>query len=314
MAWVLGSLVLAAVISPWIYQGGKHLAATAAAGDLHPLLEWLGAACGRAKFGRFFDRSMLISAVLLLPVLYRRIKHLRAEPGIVLVDPRARFSWSSGLLQVVIGFVIAGGILWSTGAILASMGAFIPKENQPSLGKFIQKALLPAAGASLVEEWLFRGILLGLWLRSAKTGTACLGSAMLFAFLHFIKLPMGMVIADPGHPLAGFELLGKVLLHFSDPLFFATDFASLLLVGLILAWARVRTGALWFSIGLHAGWILAFKGFNLIYQEAPMHSLRPWGVGESLRAGLIPLATLAVTAAICRLVVAKIPALRSGKS
>lgn len=311
---MLGSLVLAAVISPWVYQGGKNLAATAAAGDLHPLLEWLGAACGRAKFARFFDRSMLISAVLLLPVLFSRIKCLRAEPGIILVDPRARFPWSSGLLQVVIGFVIAGGILWGTGALLVSMGAFIPKENQPSLGRFIQKALLPAAGASLVEEWLFRGILLGLWLRSAKTGAACLGSSVLFAFLHFIKLPMGMVIADPSHPLAGFELLGKVLLHFSDPLFFATDFASLLLVGLILAWARVRTGALWFSIGLHAGWILAFKGFNLIYQEAPMHSLRPWGVGESLRAGLIPLATLAVTAAICRLVVENMPALRSGKT
>ena len=72
--------------------------------------------------------------------------------------------------------------------------------------------------------------------------------------------------------------------------------------GLILAWARVRTGALWFSIGLHAGWIFTFKGFNKLYQDVPNHPLQPWGVGEDLRSGFLPVVTLLATALICHFV------------
>jgi membrane protease YdiL (CAAX protease family) len=74
----------------------------------------------------------------------------------------------------------------------------------------------------------------------------------------------------------------------------------LFVVGWILAWARLRTGALWFSIGLHAGWVFAFKGFNMLYQAVEPHPLRPWGIGESLKSGMLPLLMLALTALVCR--------------
>jgi membrane protease YdiL (CAAX protease family) len=163
----------------------------------------------------------------------------------------------------------------------------------------------------LLEEWLFRGLLLGLWLRSVRPATACLGTSLLFAFLHFMAPPDGTFIKDPAQVLAGFELLGKILLHFTDPLFFVTDFAALLAGGLILAWARVRTGALWFSIGLHAGWIMVFKGFNLLYQVIPGHPLHPWGVGDNLRSGILPLLTLGITAVICHFALRRFSTQRS---
>ena len=37
---------------------------------------------------------------------------------------------------------------------------------------------------------------------------------------------------------------------------------------------------------------MAFKAFNLFYQMVPGHPLRPWGVGDSLRSGILPLLTL----------------------
>lgn len=299
MAWVACSLALAAVISPWLYQAGKHLALTAETSDLPVFLEWLGDACGRAKFGRYFNRAMLFSALLLLPLLFRRIRRVRSAAGFGAMDSWSRLSWSSVAVQIAIGCVVAGGMLWGIGAILETAGAYVPKASAPAFGKLVLKVLLPATAASLLEEWLFRGILLGLWLRVARPAAACLGSALLFAFLHFLEPPAGTVIANPDHAFAGFQLLGKILLHFTDPLFFATDFATLLVVGLILAWARVRTGSLWFSIGLHAGWVIVFKAFNLFYQAVPGHALRPWGVGESLRSGILPLVTLGITAAIC---------------
>jgi membrane protease YdiL (CAAX protease family) len=294
--WVLGSLVLAAFISPWLYQGGKHLAARAAAEDLPAVLEWLGAACGRAKFGRYFDRSMLISALVFMPFLYRRIRMLHCGPEAV--SQCARLCWRERMLRIAIGVVISGVILWLAGALLVACGAFEMKERLPSVGTFFSKVLVPAAGASLLEEWLFRGVLLGLWLRYTRPVAACVGSSLLFAFLHFLQPPAGTVIGDPAHAFAGFRFFGEILLHFSDPRFFVADFISLLAVGLVLAWARVRTGSLWFGIGLHAGWIIAFKGFNLIHRNAES-ALRPWGVGDDLRSGIVPLIALALTAWVC---------------
>lgn len=296
--WVLGALCMTAVISPWVYQAGKQLAATAEISDLPGAVEWLAAACGRSKFSRFFDRSLFLCALLSLPFLLRRIRKLRA--GAVSEEAsRTKVSWRMAAVQILTGCVIAGGLLWALGGILEAVGGYHAKSNPPAFGKLLPKILIPAVVASLLEEWLFRGILLGLWLRFARPAAACIGISLLFAFLHFLKPPDGTVIADPSHPLAGFELLGKILLHFTEPMFFITDFATLLAIGLILAWARVRTGALWFSIGLHAGWIMSFKAFNLLYRKAPDHFLSPWGVGDNLRSGLLPLVTLGLTAVVC---------------
>lgn len=308
--WVLGSLLLAAVISPWLYQGGKGLAAMAETRELSALLEWLGAACGRAKFGRFFDRSLLLSALVLLPLLLRRIRMLRVARGGAARDGKSRVSWRSAMCQIAVGCVISGGMLWLMGMALEAAGAWVSKVDPPAMAKFLRKTVIPAAGAALVEEWLFRGVLLGLWLRFSRPFVACLGSSLLFAFLHFLSPPAGTQILDPGGLFAGFELLGKILLHFTNPLFFLTDFATLLVVGLILAWARIRTGGLWFSIGLHAGWILALKAFSQLYYDVPGHFLRPWGVGESLRSGVLPLLTLGLTAVICHFALRRFSAKR----
>jgi membrane protease YdiL (CAAX protease family) len=308
--WVFGSLLLAAVISPWVYQGGKHLAAVAVAKDVPALWVWLGAACGRAQFSRYFDRSLLASTLVLLPLVLHRIKTLRIAAGTTPTELWARVSWKCAALQLATGCLIAGALLWGLGAALTAGGALAPCANHPATGKLLSGILIPAVAVSLLEEWLFRGLLLGLWLRFARPAAACLGTSLLFAFLHFLKLPEGTSIAEPAHALAGFQLLEKVLLHFTDPLFFVTDFAMLLVGGLILAWARVRTGALWFSIGLHAGWIMVFKGYNILYQSVPGHPLHPWGVGDNLRSGAFPLLTLGITAMICHFVFRRFAARR----
>jgi membrane protease YdiL (CAAX protease family) len=302
LAWVMGSLVIAAAVSPWIYRAGKHLAATAVANDLPALLEWLGAACGRAGFGRFFDRSMLLGAMILLPLLLRRIGKLRSDGGRTQANPAKPFSGNSVVVQILVGCAISGTMLWGMGTMLEIAGAYVPRASSPEIGKILSKVFFPAIAASLVEEWLFRGLLLGIWLRCSRPLVACAGTSLLFAALHFLNPPPGTFIDNPPHAFAGFQLLGGILSHFSDPLFFITDFASLLAVGLILAWARFRTGALWFSIGLHTGWIMALKGFNLFYQKVPDHFLSPWGIGDTLRSGTFPLVTLATTALICHFV------------
>ncbi len=305
--WVASTLLLAAVISPWIYQAGKAIAAATEAGDYPAFIESLGRSCGRAKVGRYFSRSLLISALCLMPFLWRRIRTLKSSSA-ALPAPRASYSKGQVAVQVVTGCALAATLLFALGLLTAWWGAYAAKDELPSLGRIVSKAVLPAVGASLLEEWLFRGVLLGLWLRFARPVAACVGSSLLFAFLHFLTPPKSAGTVDPASAFSGFELLGKILHHFTDPLFFVTDFATLTLVGLILAWARVRTGALWFSIGLHAGWVLAFQAFSLFYKIVPSHPLRPWGIGDDLRSGVLPFIALALTAVICHLVMKRFPA------
>jgi membrane protease YdiL (CAAX protease family) len=300
VVWVLCSLLLAAVIAPWFFLWGRQLAAAAETGELPQVWEWLGAACGRSRFSRFFDRALLFSTILLMPLLLWRIRRLRAIPGAAPVMKHPGSGWRSALTQVSVACLIAASVLFGLGLIMDATGAYVPKPEAPTVGRILSKVMIPAVAASLVEEWLFRGVLLGLWLRFARPLQACLGTSLLFAFLHFLNPPAGSLIANPSHPLAGFDLLGKIVLHFADPLFFVTDFAALALAGLILAWARVRTGTLWFSIGLHSGWIMAFKAFHQFYKQAPQHPLFPWGVGENLRSGILPLIALLITAWICK--------------
>ena len=77
--WVISSFVLGAAIAPWLYQAGKAFAELTVAGDFPRLIESVGGSCRRAGFGRYFNRSLLLAALVLLPFLLRRLRFLRAE-------------------------------------------------------------------------------------------------------------------------------------------------------------------------------------------------------------------------------------------
>ncbi len=69
-------------------------------------------------------------------------------------------------------------------------------------------------------------------------------------------------------------------------------FATLFLIGWILADARLRTKALWLSIGLHAGWIFGNGIFNRLAHRRIL--ALPW-LGRNLLIGLVPLGVCLLT-------------------
>ena len=305
LLWVAASLLLAAVISPWLYQGGKGYGEQAAARQLSGVAGWLGAACQRATSGRMFNRSMLLAALLLLPLLFRRLRALRQTGG-GMRPAGAPMSLARGLGQVMLGLVIAGGVVWGLGVVVRELGAVTPYPAEPSTKRLLLQAVLPAVGVSVVEEWLFRGLLLGLWLRVARPLSACIGSSLMFAFLHFLTPRHEVGIIEPSSAAAGFRQLGGILLRFTEPRFFTADFLTLFTVGIILALARLRTGRLWLCVGLHCGWVIAFKAYNLTYVKVPDGPLNGWWLGDSLRSGLLPLAMLGITAGVCHVVLQRV--------
>lgn len=302
LLWVVASVLLAAAVVPWLYLGGKHFAAVVA-DDAGGLIGWLASASGRAGFGRYYNRCLLLCALVLVPVMMRRMRTLRLErlaAGMALPVRPVQVWWRNAVLWLG-GAVIAGGLVWCLGLVLAEVGAFAGSGVKLTFGKALTKAVFPAMGASVVEETVFRGLLLGLWLRVARPWAACLGSSLVFAVMHFLSPAPGYVIADPTSPFAGFELLGAMLLHYTDPRFFVADFLTLAGVGLVLAGARVRTGSLGLSMGLHCGWVAAFKLYHLTHYRLVDGPVDPLLVGDSLRSGILPLAMLGITAGLCNL-------------
>jgi hypothetical protein len=75
-------------------------------------------------------------------------------------------------------------------------------------------------------------------------------------------------------------------------------FATLFLIGCILADARVLTRSLWLPIGLHAGWIFASGAFSWLARQQML--ALPW-LGKNLLVGIIPLGLTAVTWVVMRL-------------
>jgi membrane protease YdiL (CAAX protease family) len=298
--WLFVALLLAAAIAPLLYRGGHAFAETASSQEFPRVLEWLGAACGRADFSRYFNRSLMLAALILLPVLRWRIRgiHRSKQPKIASI---VRAPWKSVMVQMVVGLIITGGISWGLCGLIEASGAYVLKPNPPDFMKVLSRVLFPVVVVALLEEWLFRGILLGLWMRFSKPLAACVGTSLFFAFVHFLSLPKGEVLSDPASGWAGYELLGKIGLHLMDPVIIITDFLALFAIGMILAWSRIRTGALWFSIGLHAGWIAALKMFSLLHRPVEGHWLFPWGLGDTLRSGLLSLLSILIVAGFCRM-------------
>lgn len=309
LLWVGAALLLAAALTPWLYQAGMWFASIAAVQEFPKLFEALGRACSRAELPRYFSRSLLISALALLPFLVWRLRRLHSGDAPKLLNLR-RANGREVVAQVLTGCLIAGGILWGLMLILTGSGVFVQTGDPLSFGKFFGKILVPTVAAPLVEELIFRGLLLGLWLRSARPLTACVGTSLVFAFLHFLAPPDDFAIPDRQAVTAGFQLLGVIVLHFTDFKFFVTDFATLFVVGLILAWSRVRTGGLWFAIGLHAGWVFAFKCASVFYESEPGHFLQPWGIGENVRSGLLPMLSLGLTAIACHFAMKRFETMR----
>ena len=324
ICYVVSCFLLAALLTPWIYNAGMFLAEFTEAGSANPLFDWLGEKARGADYPTFFKRALMLSALLLLAPLLLSLRMsarpapLRTSPWTLYLPPHTIAQGSGqplrnppfGWIQLLTGFLLAGGLLFAMGLLLVVPGWF--HWDEPiSWSAAFRKSIPPAISASVIEELIFRGALLGIFLRTFRPFWAVVLLSLLFAGLHFLQpaddiavfvrptgpLPAGLVFIDPESASAGFELLKLIGLRFTNPLPVLYEFAALTVVGLILGYARVATSSLWLPIGLHAGWIFAFKLFNRIADRKPdLDSHYDILIGRDLKEGLIPLATLLITA------------------
>lgn len=245
---------------------------------------WLRAEIERAHFTRYFNRAVLVCAIVLIWPLLRWVRLDRS------LLPTWR-PFSTGIKQWALGFSLAAGLLLALGLVFLQSGAYQLRRD-PNWWKF-GEPITAALGAGIIEEFFFRGLLLGLLLRTMTTHKALLAGTFVFALVHFLKPPEGWQIDDAAVTWSsGFLVLQQIALGFGDVQFLLAEFATLFAVGWVLAQARMQTGALWAGIGLHGGWVFGLKYFSALTTHAG--GWLPW-IGANLKIGLAPLFTVLIT-------------------
>jgi membrane protease YdiL (CAAX protease family) len=273
--YFIAIVVGGALLAPILFWSAHALAA-------HGVFAFLA----KYDFDTFFHRAILVAALLLLwPLL--RVSHVRSLGDLGLApNPHWARDVGSGVLLSVIPLLFCGALL-----IALHVYSIRHVVVWPRLGKVV----LAAVSVPFIEETFFRGLVLGILLRCGRKLLSVLTVSALFAAVHFLK-------GSEREPAivtwtSGFQSIGDAFAGFGDPMMLLSAFATLFLIGCILADARVLTRSLWLPIGLHAGWIFASGTFSWLVRRQ-MVAL-PW-LGKNLLVGIIPLGLAAVTWIVMR--------------
>ncbi len=283
LLFVLAVLFVTAVLSPPIYWAGMALADSG----------WIPGAA-KFPFFRYWGRIAQIAALVFIFPLgwWLRIRSLR-DLGI----ERNPAKWP----DVGWGVALAIGPLILLGAVY--LWAEVYKVRDDAGVATLVRVLGTATFVSVFEEFLFRGVLLGLAIRYFGKWTGIVSVSAVFALVHFFK-PRGEIAREAVTWTSGFELLGSAFSSVDSAAVFFWGCVTLFVIGIILALACLRTRSLWLPIGLHAGWIFGQQTLNLFakYRIKPEDAWLPW-VGPNVVSGMVPtgvvpLGALLVTAAL----------------
>jgi uncharacterized protein len=264
VAYFVVTLLVGALLAPVLFWSAQGLAE-------HHILSFLA----RYDFERFFDRALLITGLLFLWPLLRSLRIENwSELGLKPSRHRSR--------DLALGFLLAAIPLLSCGVLLVTSRHYSLRNSVSISG------LATVLGATIfvpvVEELFFRGLILGILLRSSRNWVAIFLTSAFYSILHFLKAPERTETAVSW--TSGLISVTHAFDQFCDPMLVLAGFTTLFLLGWILADARTRTESLWLPIGLHAGWIFSSGLFSKVARQLMVAF--PW-LGKSLLVGVLPL-------------------------
>ena len=274
LAYLAAVLCFGAFLAPWLYWAAQSLAD---AGFLVVLRKY--------SFQKYFNRSLLLSAIALLWPFARWLG-VSGKMNPALEPDRL---WKQHLVQ---GLFLGTGVMALLSVLYLKTGFYTLKAAVSP--KILGMALASATSVGFLEEWLFRGAIAGLLLRSLPTRAALIWTSGIFAVVHFLK-PNPAISIQEVNVWTGFTLVPQMFHQFAQPLLFLAGFTTLFVFGWILGTAALRTRALWMSIGIHAGLVFIKAIFSKVASR--QNESLPW-VGPELQIGLVPVALLLVALAL----------------
>ncbi len=206
------------------------------------------------EFGKIISKSTQILLILsIFPISYY-LKISKAELGFA---PLPIF-----LKQLLVGFGLGFITLMPVFIVLYLLGVNIIDDTQIWTTSLVFKnlviSLLLALLISLIEEPLFRGLLLVSLHKKLSTISAVVISASYYAALHFIN-NNSHIAAQDINIYSGFTLLTEAFTKLLNPAIFSA-FLALLMVGIFLGVLRTQLkSSLGFCIGCHTCWVWQIK-------------------------------------------------------
>jgi uncharacterized protein len=289
--YAAASVWLGAWFSPLLYNAGKALAEVSQGKTINGPLEWLAGVCMRANFPAFFKVSLMLGAALLF-FPWMEWLHARLSVRGQTLKKNPQGPW-----QLCTGFILLAGLLLPMGIALVAAGWFrleLPADD--GLVTHLAGIFMGSLLAAVVAEVLFRGIVMGVFLRAMRPAAALGMSAAFFALVASLAPPVGMNVADPEARGVGVEMLRLLALRFADGTALLGTFAPLLALGLVLSYARWRTASLWLPIGMHAGWLTAKSILNGMVAVGPTRD--PMLNADVVQHFLLPVAAILITGAL----------------
>jgi uncharacterized protein len=231
---ILLLLAVTTVASPWIAIGLRDLGLP-------------------FKFSRVYDRVFEVLLVLAIVSAWRPL-----DLGDATEIGLRRRGWARDLGR---GLVVGGAGI-AVALLVCWLGGAVVPHLRYGLAQTVGLGAAGLLGAVLVgvgEEALFRGVLLRRL--SADTGRAggVLLSTALYAVVHALR-PGEMRDADAW---SGVERTLALFTPLGDP-GMLPSMAGLFGFGLLLVFARTRSGGLWLPIGIHAAWVAVFRVGRLL--------------------------------------------------
>jgi membrane protease YdiL (CAAX protease family) len=274
--YLVAVFVGGALLAPWIYW----IAQTAA----HDFPKIAG-----APFHRFIDRSILFLALAGLWPLLRALGAKSAR-DMGIVPPYGHFNkFFGGLALGFFSLAVVAGMAIGFGG-----RAFAQNLTAHQIVGTIFSAMATAAIVATLEEILFRGGIFGGLRRVIYWPYALAASSAIYAITHFFQRAefTGAIAWN-----SGLVLLPRMLAGFADFHALVPGFFNLALAGVLLGLAYQRTGNLYFSIGLHAGWIFWLKIYGAFTADSYGATNWFWGSGKMID-GWLAFFVLAATLAI----------------
>lgn len=221
---------------------------------------WLVSLVSIEPVHRVMHRIAMLVALIALVVLTRRLG-LSNKEAMGYGMPRRQF-----LTQLGIGWLCGLALMLPlTGLLLGlDIRALKPGFDGHWLG-LIAGGIVTGLTVAFIEETFFRGALFTAISRTSGAAAAVIAPSLLYASLHFLggkqRVPPDQV--SWGH---GFEVLSKLFERYVQPLTFVDSFIALVMLGVLLATVRLRTGAIAACIGLHAAGV----AFIAVLREATL--------------------------------------------
>ncbi len=256
------ALVLAAGIA-----GAVVFAPLAAAG--------LAAAGWRFPFPRIFDRTVM-ATMLIAMVWAARDLNFASLLGRGFGHPA-----SPSIARAIRGLAVAIGAIAILFALAIAVGGNGVGDRATAVA-LIPKYFLSAIAIAIIEEGFFRAFLLGGMKSSFGSRGALIASAAIYAAAHLVRSPARFYVT--GYvPAAGLITLAHSIDQFTNPAIAIPTLIGLFILGIVLGEAYILTGSVYFSIGLHSGFVLGAKLWPKIIRG---RGALPWWIAGG---GTIPL-------------------------